>query len=178
MDFTRLVICILQRSALRLLMGKSSILTELSARNTSIFYFQDNNLCKSQWSFTKFGVCIDIMKSCLWIAHGQISSMSDRVICPRHDNGGVLSFHVLFIHRMPCAITQQCVYGLGFKQMRKLFVCKRFFCLFVLCFCCFFFFSCCRSCVFYCCFCVYFEIVFEILNPSQSLTGNWTNRKS
>ena len=65
--------------------------------------------------------------------------MSDRVICPRHDNGGVLSFHVLFIHRMPCAITQQCVYGLGFKQMRKLFVCKRFFCLFVLCFCCFFF---------------------------------------
>ena len=50
----------------------SSILTELSARNTSVFYFQDNKLSQSQWIFTKF-------------------------ICPWHYNGWVLSFHVLFV---------------------------------------------------------------------------------
>ena len=38
-----------------------SFLTESSARNTSIFYFQDNNLSKSQWFFTRFDICIDIV---------------------------------------------------------------------------------------------------------------------
>ena len=32
-----------------------------SVRNTSVFYFQDNNLSKSQWIFTRFDVCIDIV---------------------------------------------------------------------------------------------------------------------
>ena len=41
---------ILWRSALGLLIGKFlQLLTELSARNTSVFYFQDNNFSKSQW---------------------------------------------------------------------------------------------------------------------------------
>ena len=40
---------ILWRSGLRLLMAKfRQILTELSARDTPIFSFQDNHLCKSQ----------------------------------------------------------------------------------------------------------------------------------
>ena len=86
MDFTKLGMCIaliLWRSALRLLMGKSSIFfTELSACNTSVFYFQDNNLSKSQWIFTKLDICFDSVEICLWIAHGQISSIFDRVICP------------------------------------------------------------------------------------------------
>ena len=43
----------------------------------------------------------DIVEICLGIAHSRlqissISSIFDRVICPRHDNGGLLSFHVLF----------------------------------------------------------------------------------
>ena len=45
--FNKLCICnalVLWRSALRLLMGKSSILTELSAYITPVFYFQDNNV--------------------------------------------------------------------------------------------------------------------------------------
>ena len=71
-------------------------LTELSACNTPIFYFQDNDLSKSQWILTKFDVCIDIVEICFGIAHRQILSIFDRIICPRHDNGGVLSFHVLF----------------------------------------------------------------------------------
>ena len=37
-------------------------LTELSDRNTSVFYFQDNNSSKSQWNFTKFDMCIDIVE--------------------------------------------------------------------------------------------------------------------
>ena len=69
-------------------------LTELSAHNTFVFYFQDSNLSKSQWIFTKFDVCVNIVKICFGIAHQQISSIFDRVICPQ-DNGGVLSFHIL-----------------------------------------------------------------------------------
>ena len=57
-------------------------LKELSARNISLFSFQDNNLSKSQWIFSKFDVCIDIVEICFEIAHQQISSVFDRVICP------------------------------------------------------------------------------------------------
>ena len=69
---------------------------ELSASNTSVFYFQDNSLSKSQWIFTKFDMCIDIVEISFGIAHCQISSTFDRVICSRHDNGVVLTFHVLY----------------------------------------------------------------------------------
>ena len=77
-------------------MGKfRPFLTELYASNTSVFYFHDNNLSKSQWILIKFDMYIDTVGICFGIAHGQISSIFDRVICLRHDNGGVLSFHVL-----------------------------------------------------------------------------------
>ena len=50
-------------------MGKFCLFwTELSACNTSIFYFQDNNLSKSQWIF----MCIDIVEISFGIAHCQI----------------------------------------------------------------------------------------------------------
>ena len=55
----------------------SQFLTELCARNTSIFSFPDDNLIKIQWIFTKLGFCIDIVKIWLWIANGQISSIFD-----------------------------------------------------------------------------------------------------
>ena len=70
------------------------ILTE-SAQNTPIFSFQDDNLSKCQRILTKFGTCIDIKEIWFGITNGQISSTFDRVICPRHNNGGVLSFYVL-----------------------------------------------------------------------------------
>ena len=76
---------ILWQSGLGLLMGKFlQILTELSARDMSIFSFLDDNLSKRQRIFTKLGVCIDIVEIWIWIANGQISSNFDRVICPRH----------------------------------------------------------------------------------------------
>ena len=59
-------------------------LTELSARDTPIFSFPDGNLSKHQWIFTKLGMCIDIVEICFGIANGQISSIFDGVICPRH----------------------------------------------------------------------------------------------
>ena len=66
-------------------MGKfRQFLTELSARDTPIFSFPDDNLSKHQWSFTKLGMCIDIVEICFGIANGQISSIFDGVICPRH----------------------------------------------------------------------------------------------
>ena len=77
-------------------MGKfRQFLTELSPRNTSVVNFKDNNLSNFKCIFTKFDMCIYIVEICFWIARRQISSIFDRVICPRHDNGGVLSFHVL-----------------------------------------------------------------------------------
>ena len=72
-------------------MGKfRQILTELSARDMPIFSFPDDNLGKYQEILTKLGTCIDMKEICFGIANGKISSMFDRVICPRHDNSGVL----------------------------------------------------------------------------------------
>ena len=39
---------------------------------------------KSQWIFIKLGMCIDIVEIWFGIANGQILSMFDGVICPRH----------------------------------------------------------------------------------------------
>ena len=67
---------ILWRSGLGLLMGKfCQFLTELSARNTPIFSFPDDNLSKHQWIFTKLGMCIDIVEIWFGIANAQISSI-------------------------------------------------------------------------------------------------------
>ena len=41
-----------------------------------------DNLKKCQWSFTKLGVCIDIVEIWFGIVNGKISSIFERVICP------------------------------------------------------------------------------------------------
>ena len=61
-----------------------------------IFVFT-RNLSKYQWIFTKLGVCIDILEIRFGIANGQISPFFDTVICPPHDSGGVLLFHVFIL---------------------------------------------------------------------------------
>ena len=62
-------------------MGKfHQFLTELSARDMSVFSFLDYNFSKYQWIFTKLGMCIDIVEICFWIANGLISSIFDGVI--------------------------------------------------------------------------------------------------
>ena len=48
------------------------------------FSFMDDNLSKHQWIFIKLGVCMDIVEIWFGIADGQISSIFDAVICPRH----------------------------------------------------------------------------------------------
>ena len=69
---------ILWRSGLGLLMGKFlQFLTELSARDTSVLSFQDDNFTKYQWIFTKLGMCIDIVDICFRIAYGRILSIFD-----------------------------------------------------------------------------------------------------
>ena len=42
--------------------------------------FPDDSLSKNQWSFTKLGMCVDIVEIWFGIANGQISSNFDRVI--------------------------------------------------------------------------------------------------
>ena len=45
-------------------MGKfRQILTEISARDTSIFSFPDDNSGKCQCTFTELGICIDMWRS-------------------------------------------------------------------------------------------------------------------
>ena len=76
---------ILWRSGLGLLMGKfRQFLTVLSARDMPIFSFPDDNLSKHQCIFTKLSMCIDIVEIWFGIANGQISSIFDGVICPKH----------------------------------------------------------------------------------------------
>ena len=62
---------------------------------------------KHKWIFNKFGICIDIVEIWFGIAHRKISSTFDRVICPRHDNGGVLQFNIfifLFYYENICCM--------------------------------------------------------------------------
>ena len=58
--------------------------TEISACNTFVFSFMDNNFSKCQWIFTKLGMCINILKICIGIANGWSLSIFDRVICPQY----------------------------------------------------------------------------------------------
>ena len=55
-----------------------------SVRPSVRFSFPDDNLSKRQWIFTKLGMCIDIVEIWFGIANGQILSIFDGVICPRH----------------------------------------------------------------------------------------------
>ena len=61
-----------------------------------LFSFLANNLSKYQGILTILGTCIDMKEILFGIAYGQLSSMFDRVICPRHDNGGDYSLMFLY----------------------------------------------------------------------------------
>ena len=68
-----------------MLIGKfRKMFTELSARDTPIFSFPDDNFSKDQWILTKPAICIDSKKIRFGIANVQISSIFYGVICPRH----------------------------------------------------------------------------------------------
>ena len=66
-------------------MGKfRQIFTELSARDTPIFSFPDDNVSKTQGILkTELAIYIDIKEIWFGIANGQISSNFYGVICPR-----------------------------------------------------------------------------------------------
>ena len=75
----------LRRSGLELLMGNScQFFTELSARDTPIVSFPDDNLSKKQGILIKLAIYIDIQEIWFGIANGQISLNFYGVICPRH----------------------------------------------------------------------------------------------
>ena len=84
--------------------GQISSILSVICCNTSVFYFQESNLSKSQWISTKFDMCIDILEICFGIAHWQILSIFQRVICPGHNSGRVLSCHILFNRVTDCFI--------------------------------------------------------------------------
>ena len=89
---------IFKRSGLGLLMGKfCQIFRELSARDTPIFLFLDNNLSKCQGILTELGTCLMWRRSG-WDCYGQILSTFDRVICLRNTiMAGYYSLTFLFL---------------------------------------------------------------------------------
>ena len=88
-----------------LLMGKfRQFLTELSAYDTSIFSFQDNNLSKSQQNVTKTSYVNDIVEICFGIAIGYISSISDEL--STHDM--IMAGYYLFMFLFPIIFCKQC----------------------------------------------------------------------
>ena len=99
MDFTKLGMCIdIVELCLGIANGQiSSIFDKVICPQYIRILLQDNNSSNSQWILAKFDRCIYIVEICFGIAHWQISSIFDRVICRQHDNGGVLTFHILFI---------------------------------------------------------------------------------
>ena len=75
-------------------MGKfRQILMEFSAWDVPIFSFLDDNLSNCQGILIKLDTCIHIKEILFGIADGQILSIFDRVTCPQHSNGGILSFY-------------------------------------------------------------------------------------
>ena len=70
------------------------LLIELSACNTSVFYFQDINLSKSQWTFTKFNMSIDIVDFCLSVCGVKQELSADSIACL--EMGWYWSVRVLF----------------------------------------------------------------------------------
>ena len=62
--------------------GQISSTFELSARDTPIFLFPDDNFSKHQWIFTRLGMCIDILEIWFGIANGQIFSNFDASYLP------------------------------------------------------------------------------------------------
>ena len=55
------------------------------------------------------------MEIWFWIANGQILSICDRIICPRHDDCGILSFHIFILQWS----TQLCLVDTSSSFFRK-----------------------------------------------------------
>ena len=59
----------------------------------SVYLFQDNNVSKYQWIFTKLGMCIDIMEIWFWLQIGKLRQLLTELTA-HHMIMVVLSFHV------------------------------------------------------------------------------------
>ena len=84
-------------SGLRLLMDKFCQFLQSYLATTHLHFSFWPITSKSQWIFTIYHMCIDIVKIWFGIAQRQISWILTE-IWKGHDNGGVISFHV-FIYK-------------------------------------------------------------------------------
>ena len=92
---------ILWWSALGLLIGKFHLFWQSYLSATHLYFSFRAIASKSQWIFTKFDMCIDIVEIWFGIAHRQISSVLTRVICLRHDNGMIFFISGEFRQQLP-----------------------------------------------------------------------------
>ena len=77
----------------------------------SYFYFQDNNLSKSQWIFIKFDMYTDNVQICFGIAHGHGQFLTELSACDMIMAGyyhftfiidGKVVILILFLHKKCC----------------------------------------------------------------------------
>ena len=95
-----------------LLMGKfHQFLTELSAWDTFIFSFPDDNLSRCHWIFTKLSICIDIVEIWFGIADWVDFVNFWQSYLPAHDNGQVLSFHIFNLYNLNIFVQIQNLLG-------------------------------------------------------------------
>ena len=100
-------------------------LTELSARNSSVFLFLDDNFnryCKYQWIFTKLCVRIDIVETCFGITDGQIPLIFDSYLTAIHPSQWIFTKFDMYIY------TVEICFGIGHWQIPSMFdrvICPR-----------------------------------------------------
>ena len=70
MDFHQTKVCALWSNCIAINGQFLQFLTELSACDTSVFSFPDDNISKCQWIFITLGVCISIVGTWFGIANG------------------------------------------------------------------------------------------------------------
>ena len=80
----------------------------------SVFSFPDDNLSKYRQTFIKIGICFGIVDIWSGIANGHISYLFERIMCPRHDSGGIFYYAPNFKSgECVCVCLCVCVWGGG-----------------------------------------------------------------
>ena len=113
---------IVWRSGLGLLIGRFvQFLTELSAHDTSVFSFRDDNFSKYQWIFTQLGMSIDSVEICLGIANDQIyQSLTELSACSTtvfsFQDNNLSKSHWIFTKLDMCIDIVEIWFGIAYGQ--------------------------------------------------------------
>ena len=107
-------------------MGKFRHFLQLSAYDTSMFSFPDENLSKYQWIYTNLGTCIAIVEFWFGIANGQIRqfltavSAGNTFIFSFQDNN-LSKSHQIFTQLDMCINIVEILFGIAIGHISSIF---------------------------------------------------------